>query len=300
MAMFTSFSNLIAGVKPVVEWPVRAVVDFAIPDVCYSCGRPARRPAKGRGGSPVRLPTAAEHLAGEAVVSILRLISVANHPFCRRCLSKLQPLGRSGSLGICGVSDGAGWVETVTGERFSRAPIAARQAPANRRAASLVVCSPFRMSDASLEIIHLIKFSRRRSLAPLAAGAMAHALRTQSDILPGAVLVPVPMHPSAVRRRGFNQAELLAAEIAQSVQGSTVDKGLRKTVRTRRQSVTGHQSRADNVRGVFRWEGDPLDGKTVVLVDDLVTTGATVASCASELVAAGAGQMTAVCLARAM
>jgi ComF family protein len=294
--LFTSFSNLIAGVKPVVEWPVRAVVDFAIPDVCYLCARPAKRPA----GPAVQLPAAAEHLAGEAVVSILRLISVANHPFCRRCLSKLQPLGRSGPLGACGISDGVGWVETVTGERFSRAPVAARQAPANRPASPLVVYSPFRMSDASLEIIHLIKFSRRRSLAPLAAGAMAHALRTQSDIVPGVVLVPVPMHRTAVRRRGFNQAELLAAHIARSMHGGTVYKALRKTIRTRRQSVTDHQSRADNVRGVFRWEGDPLDGKTVVLVDDLVTTGATVASCASELLAAGAEQVTAACLARAL
>jgi ComF family protein len=129
---------------------------------------------------------------------------------------------------------------------------------------------------------------------------MAHALRTQSDIVPGVVLVPVPMYPSAVRRRGFNQAELLAAHIARSMHGGTVYKGLRKTVRTRRQSVTGHRSRADNVRGVFRWAGNPLDGKSVVLVDDLVTTGATIASCASELLAAGAGQMTAVCLARAL
>jgi hypothetical protein len=144
------------------------------------------------------LPAAAEHLAGEAFVAILGLFSIANHPFCRRCLSKLQPLGRRGLLGTCGVSDGAGWVETEAGERYSRAAVAGRRYPVDRPTSFLMVCSPFRMSDASLEIIHLIKFSRRRSLALLAAGAMIHALRSQIDIAPGAVLVPVPMHTPTI------------------------------------------------------------------------------------------------------
>lgn len=75
---------------------------------------------------------------------------------------------------------------------------------------------------------------------------------------------------------------------------------MRKTVRTRRQSTTGRRERAGNVRGVFRWDGEPLRGRNVVLVDDLVTTGATAASCAGVCLAAGAGRVTAVSLARAL
>jgi ComF family protein len=156
------------------------------------------------------------------------------------------------------------------------------------------------MNDASLEIIRFIKFQNRRSLVSLAAGAMAYALRTQIGPNRDAVLVPVPMHPSALRRRGFNQAELLATGVSRAAGIAVLSGALRKPARTQRQSQTARENRAGNVRGAFRWDGGVLTGRHVCLVDDLVTTGATAASCASVLLAAGARRVTSVCLAKAL
>jgi predicted amidophosphoribosyltransferase len=105
------------------------------------------------------------------------------------------------------------------------------------------------------------------------------------------------MHPSARRRRGFNQAELLAKGVAAAV-GAPMVQAIRKTARTPPQSKTGHVHRADNVRRTFQPSGPPVTGRHVCLVDDLVTTGATAAACAAAALAAGARKVTVLCLAR--
>jgi ComF family protein len=198
-----------------------------------------------------------------------------------------------------------GWVETSSGDVFVFRPEAAAGVVpgipnVSREPVPLTLCSPFEMNDASLEVIRTIKFRGRRSLVSLAAGAMTYALRTQ--IGPGRkmVLVPVPMHRSALRRRGFNQAELLATGVSRVAGIPVLPRALRKVARTRRQSLTAHENRAGNVRGVFRWEGGFLTGWHVCLVDDLATTGSTAASCASVLLAAGARRVTVICLAKAL
>jgi ComF family protein len=153
------------------------------------------------------------------------------------------------------------------------------------------------MNDASLELVRLIKFGGRTSLAPAAGAAMACALEPPNMRREAPVLVPVPMHPSARRRRGFNQAELLAKGVAEAA-GAPLVRALGKTARTPPQSKTGHERRADNVRGTFRPSGPEVAGRHVCLVDDLVTTGATAAACSAALVAAGARTVTVLCLAR--
>lgn len=294
-------SELISRWEHIVEWFVSAVFDFVVPDVCDSCGQ-----RSGSGGAQeVQLSPAARFLARETTVRVFRLLHIANHPLCCRCLSRLQPLYQPRLIGVYGETDGFKWVETVSGDRFSKRLSTTRvsppdSSPGHAGVTPLLVYSPFRMDDQSLEIIRLIKFSRRRSLAALAAGAMAHSLRPVCDAGSPVVLVPVPMHPTAQRRRGFNQAELLAAQIARRLPGGTVASDLRKTRRTRRQSVSLRKHRAENVRDVFRWDGDRLSGQSVVLVDDLVTSGSTVASCASEILAAGTDRIMAVCLATAL
>jgi ComF family protein len=286
-----------------VEWTVQSLLDFVVPDVCYSCGERTAPPRNTP--TPSRLPIPTTYLAHGTAVSLLGLITIVNHPYCRSCLSRLTPSVRPSRIGVCGVSGGMGWVETSNGEVLIHRPHEGAGAvpgipPAYGEPVPLDVCSPFEMNDASLEIIHLIKFRDRRSLIPPAAGAMSYALRTQVGLDRDPVLVPVPMHPSALRRRGFNQAELLAAGVAR-LAGIPVLRGmLRKSVRTRRQSQTARERRASNVREAFRWDGVCLTGRHVYLVDDLATTGATAASCASVLLAAGARRVTAICLAKAV
>jgi ComF family protein len=98
------------------------------------------------------------------------------------------------------------------------------------------------------------------------------------------MIIPVPLHPAKKRKRGFNQSDLISQGISE-VTGSPVD-----TTSLKRVTVTGTQtkrSRYDrwtNVEGVFRISNpDNVRGKHILLVDDVITTGSTIESCANEL-----------------
>jgi ComF family protein len=169
--------------------------------------------------------------------------------------------------------------------------------------AGIGILSPFMTTNHVLEIIHLLKFGGYRGLARPVGLAMAWAVRSFARGPAGTpTLVPVPMEKKALRRRGFNPAERLARELSASL-GFPVADVLRKTARTRPQSKTPSEERAANVRNAFACQGEevvPLRGGPVLLVDDLVTTGATSAACGAALLRAGAGSVTVVCFGRAL
>jgi ComF family protein len=142
-------------------------------------------------------------------------------------------------------------------------------------------------------IVHALKYEGRRSLAkPL--GAM---MRTRgADVLSDADLaVPVPLHPSRRRERGFNQAEDLARHV-----GLPVVAALRRVRRTRPQAVLPAGRRHSNVKDAFATSKDfPLVlGRVVVLIDDVSTTGATLDACALVLKESGAREVRALTAAR--
>ena len=121
------------------------------------------------------------------------------------------------------------------------------------------------------------------------------------------VLVPVPLHISRQRERGFNQAELLAAGLHRALEERHGVRSvrletrlLRRTRQTKSQTGLSLHQRKENVRGVFSVAApERIKGRIVVLVDDVMTTGATVSACAGALVRAGARKVLALTLARA-
>lgn len=121
------------------------------------------------------------------------------------------------------------------------------------------------------------------------------------------LIVPVPLHPGRERERGFNQAGLLASGLARELARRNAGKGPRVEVRCLRRlrptlpqtGLSLHQ-RHENVRGVFAITSpERVSGRVVVLVDDVMTTGATVSACAGALKQAGAGKVLVLTLARA-
>lgn len=111
-------------------------------------------------------------------------------------------------------------------------------------------------------------------------------------------LVPVPLSIEGLRQRGFNQSLLLAHHVSKKTGVALEMDGLVKVRDTHPQIGLSAKERAANLRGAFRAARD-FRGERVVLVDDVMTTGATAAACARQLLKAGAADVVVLTLARA-
>jgi ComF family protein len=144
--------------------------------------------------------------------------------------------------------------------------------------------------------LHALKYRGERRLAEPLGRAMAERWRRVA--LGGDLLVPVPVHASRLRERGFDQAADLARWCGRAlhVQVAPV---LERAERTAAMHALGREERARNVAAAFRVKrGVSVQGRWAVLIDDVTTTGATLAGCATALHAAGAIAVSALTLAR--
>ncbi len=113
------------------------------------------------------------------------------------------------------------------------------------------------------------------------------------------MIVPVPLHPVKLRERQFNQSELLAAHLAKKMNKSVVKDKVKRIKYTAPQTELKRDQRLKNVRGAFLVKKNAdFKEKTVLLVDDVLTTGATLHECAKALKYAGAKKVVALALAR--
>lgn len=146
------------------------------------------------------------------------------------------------------------------------------------------------------ELIHLFKYGRVRPLAGPLGEWLALAIPREQRF---EAVVPVPLHWRRRWQRGFNQAALLARAVARRY-GLPVTHALRRARATAVQAGLSRSARRANVTGAFKVRrGAQLDGKRVLLVDDVMTTGATARACALALKQVGARYVAALTLARA-
>lgn len=155
--------------------------------------------------------------------------------------------------------------------------------------------------EAARNLVHALKYRDRTDLAPMMAGWM---LRAGDDHLAGAdAILPVPLHRLRFAARKFNQAAELGRHLARLSGKPFLPATLTRVKVTRQQVGLSARARQDNVRAAFRIaDGHEADvfGKRLVLIDDVYTTGATVASATRALKKAGAVEVTVLTFAMAV
>lgn len=156
--------------------------------------------------------------------------------------------------------------------------------------------APLLYTEPASTIIHRFKYEGFFALA----GPLSHLMADQWpswSTTPDLVL-PIPLHRKRERHRGYNQSALLARPLA-SARGLEYREDVLQRVRhTPPQVGLGPVERAENVRDAFALREDGIRGRNILLIDDVLTTGATMKSAAAVLLAGGAASVSAYCLAR--
>jgi ComF family protein len=143
-----------------------------------------------------------------------------------------------------------------------------------------------------LEAIHRYKYQRALWFEPFLAGLLISRAEQELRRENWDWIVPVPLHPAKQREREFNQAERLAERLGAATHIPVNNSLVRRVRPTRTQTLLNREERLANMRRAFRPRSRArLNGERVVLVDDVLTTGATTSACAGALRAGGAGDV---------
>lgn len=217
---------------------------------------------------------------GERVVEEQRIV-------CSACLGNQQALQQP----ICGTCGCPNAVLKLPGrcEDCPKGAIYFRRAMAAYPYAGL-----------SRQLVEKLKYSGRIEYARIMAAAMLHEAGAGLENLPDYLLVPVPLHPTRLRERGFNQAEILGRELIHWTGMTLMPGALRRVRNTSTQTRLSRRERARNIRGAFALGNSDIRDRKCLLIDDVFTTGATLNECARVLKEGGAKEVVGLAYARAV
>ncbi len=210
-------------------------------------------------------------------------LAASDPPCCTTCLADLQPLPE-GRCSRCALPFVAGCGSShLCADCLRKVPPYQRVIAAGLYAGSLK------------QALQRFKYEGAVDLDGLLADLLVSALPPLNG---EEILVPVPLHPHRLRQRTYNQTLLLARAMARNLQIPLNHAMLERTLDSPSQQGLSAAQRAGNLRGAFCCN-QPLAGQTLLLVDDVMTTGATVDACSRTLLEAGAGRVDVLVVARA-
>lgn len=147
------------------------------------------------------------------------------------------------------------------------------------------------------KLIHRFKYDKKIPLGKRLAARLGQAVAFNVDFTSCDLVIPVPLHRARHRERGFNQSEILAEGISEETKIPLAKDILKRRKNTEDQTYLSARQRAENVRDAFVvTKPGRVKGKNVILVDDVMTTGATLNECAAMLQKAGARKIHAATL----
>ena len=155
----------------------------------------------------------------------------------------------------------------------------------------LVALFVFEKEGAFQSIAHALKYSGVQALGIELGRRLAEAV-TEQDISSD-VIVPVPLHKRKTRERGYNQSELIARGLSAGTGVPVRSNVLRRTRYTETQTALSLQERKENMDNAFACTSEAIADSSIILIDDVITTGATIEACASALMASGARRIIA-------
>jgi ComF family protein len=208
------------------------------------------------------------------------------HSFCLECWSSLDLLGEP-----CCACCGLPWPYEQPAESLCAGCLG--EPPAFERLRAAVAYGPV-----ARKVALKLKYGGRPGLAETMARLMD---RHAGAVLPDALLIPVPLHRWRIWGRGYNQAALIARALARRTRRDVQVDLLRRVKATPSLRGLGRRARADAVRGAFAIDPEArklIAGRSVLLVDDVYTSGATAGGCARALKRAGASRVDIICWAR--
>ena len=216
------------------------------------------------------------------------LIAGEGHRFCPECLSTINfivpPL-----CTFCGLPfTGSGGVNHLCEDCIlSKPPFSMARAMG-------------KYEETLLEIIHLFKYHGKVSVGEALGRIMAKTRYDSLAIETYSLIIPVPLHPKKLRERGFNQSLVLAKQISKMFSISLDFITLRRVLHTESQVNLSRQERVANVRRAFAvTDRNGIEGKKILLIDDVYTTGSTAKECSEILMKNGAEEVAVLTLARA-
>lgn len=157
----------------------------------------------------------------------------------------------------------------------------------------------FKRSGLTQKILHEIKYRGNQELAVEMGRLFGEQCTKQGMYKLVEIIVPVPLHKSKLRLRGFNQSELIARGMAEKLGVRVVPDSVTRLIKTSTQTKKSRMERWKNVERIFEADYSVLKGKNVLVIDDVITTGATLESCVQSVLEAGALKVSIGCLAMA-
>lgn len=151
----------------------------------------------------------------------------------------------------------------------------------------------FQKGGSVQELIHQLKYRGQKQIGVTIGKQYGHEIKQSVFFKDADLIIPVPLHKTRLRKRGYNQAEYFAKGLSEVMNVGENFSVLKKIISVETQTKKSRFNRWKNVETVFKVENaEMIKGKHILLVDDVVTTGATLEACAEKLIKAGAGKVS--------